>query len=189
MFSTLPKIIYGIGFLIFLMIRKFYEVKFRKREYTIGKKNFWEFFFITLAGIGMVVPLVYIFSGVLDFADYLRPEWIMWAGVVFLLIGAVMLWRSHHDLGKNWTIVPAIRKKHTLITNGIYKHIRHPMYSAHFAWAIGQALVLPNWLAGLSFFVSMIPMYLFRVKKEEQVMIDEFGEEYKKYMKRTRRLV
>ena len=189
MFSTLPKIVYGIGFLIFLVIRKYYEIKCRKREYTMSKKDIPEFFFITIAGIGMVIPLVYIFSKVLDFADYSRPEWFMWKGVAFLFIGTVMLWRSHHDLGKNWTIIPVITKKHTLITSGIYKHIRHPMYSAHFAWAIGQALVLPNWIAGFSFLVSMIPMYLFRINKEEQILIKEFGDEYKEYMKRTRRLI
>jgi protein-S-isoprenylcysteine O-methyltransferase Ste14 len=184
----MSKIVYGIGFLIFLIVRKYYEYRNRKGLSVLKGAGILAITFLFIVGIGMVVPLVYIFSQVMDFANYSRPEWIMWIGVVLLFVATIMLWRSHSDLGRHWTPTPTILEKHKLVTEGIYKHIRHPIYSAHFVWAIGQILVLPNWIAGLSFIITMTPLYLHRVGKEEKMMINEFGDDYKKYMKRTGRL-
>ncbi len=81
-----------------------------------------------------------------------------------------------------------IREEHTLVTRGIYKYMRHPMYSAHFLWAIAQALLLQNWIAGPAFLVTSVPLYLFRVPVEERMMLERFGEEYRLYMNRTGRM-
>jgi len=43
-----------------------------------------------------------------------------------------------------------MRKEHRLVTAGVYRHIRHPMYAAIFLWCLAQGLLLPNWLAGWS---------------------------------------
>jgi len=59
------------------------------------------------------------------------------------------------------------------------------MYAAHLLWAIAQALMLHNWIAGFSLLVVTIPQYLFRVNAEEQMLLEQFGEQYKNYMQRT----
>ena len=99
------------------------------------------------------------------------------------------MWRSHTDLGQNWSESLQIRQGHQLVTSGIYRHIRHPMYAFGWLFGIVQALLLQNWIAGLSGLVSFAVLYFLRVPREEQMMLDQFGEEYQSYMKRTGRVI
>jgi protein-S-isoprenylcysteine O-methyltransferase Ste14 len=63
------------------------------------------------------------------------------------------------------------------------------MYSAHWLWGIAQALLIHNWIAGLASLVIFLPLYLLRVSREEQMMLEQFGEEYRLYMRRTGRII
>jgi protein-S-isoprenylcysteine O-methyltransferase Ste14 len=62
------------------------------------------------------------------------------------------------------------------------------MYSAIFLFGMAQGLLLDNHLAGWSALVSFLPMYLRRVPREERMMLDHFGDEYRAYLARTHRL-
>lgn len=158
-------------------------------DFIVEKKSAGDILLLIFDGIGMILPLIYVFSTWLDFADYAMPEWVGWIGVVLFMGAILMLYFSHANLGSNWSPVLGIKEKHTLITHGIYKYFRHPMYAAHLLWAIAQILMLHNWIAGFSFIVVMGPHYLLRVKKEEQMMIDQFGDKYREYMKSTGRIL
>jgi protein-S-isoprenylcysteine O-methyltransferase Ste14 len=63
------------------------------------------------------------------------------------------------------------------------------MYSAFWLWALAQGLLLPNWVAGLSGLVGFGILFFLRVRQEEQMMIERFGEEYRRYMARTARIL
>ena len=63
------------------------------------------------------------------------------------------------------------------------------MYAAHLLWAIALVLMLHNWIAGYSFLIFSLPLYLLRVNDEEQMMLEQFGEEYRTYMQRTGRII
>ena len=136
-----------------------------------------------------IIPLLYVLTSWLDFADYRLPTWAGWLGVAVFAASAWLLWRSHADLGLNWLPTLQIREGHALVTDGVFRHIRHPMYAAHWLWAIAQPLLLHNWIAGLSMAASMLPLYLVRVPQEERMMLDNFGEEYRLYMGRTGRVI
>ncbi|MCG8306864.1 MAG: isoprenylcysteine carboxylmethyltransferase family protein [Cytophagales bacterium] len=189
MFNNVFKIVYFVLFMLAFVVRKVFTASNRKREFIVEKKSPWDVLLLTFDGIGMLIPLVYVFGSGLDFADYPMPQWVGWAGVVLFMDAILLLYLSHAHLGKNWSPVLGIQKDHTLVTSGIYAYIRHPMYAAHLLWAIAQMLMLHNWIAGFSFIAVMIPHYLIRVGKEEQMMIDRFGEEYRAYMKTTGRVV
>jgi protein-S-isoprenylcysteine O-methyltransferase Ste14 len=75
------------------------------------------------------------------------------------------------------------------VTNGVYLRTRHPMYSAFWLWALAQALLLPNWFAGLAGLVGFGTLFFCRVGREERLMLQTFGKEYSAYMARTARLV
>ncbi len=63
------------------------------------------------------------------------------------------------------------------------------MYSALFLYSLGQMLVLPNWIAGPSYLVTFGILFAFRIRDEERMMFEEFGDEYAAYVRTTRRIV
>ncbi len=114
------------------------------------------------------------------------PGWLRWAGFA-LGAASLGLWAwTQAALGKEWSPQLQLREGHHLVTTGPYAWVRHPLYTAMFGWAASLALLTANWvfvaLAALS-----IAGLLARVPREEQMMIEEFGEEYGAYVKRTGR--
>lgn len=154
-----------------------------------SRKGRMEHVLLTLTSLGFFLPLVWVTTPAVPFADYpLRPVPFI-AGIVCLALGLWFHYRSHADLGTNWSVTLEVREKHQLITQGIYRHVRHPMYLALLLYSSGQALVLPNWVAGPSYFVAVALLFALRVGPEERMMLEEFGKEYEAYMARTKRLV
>ena len=82
-----------------------------------------------------------------------------------------------------------MRERHRLVTQGLYRRVRHPMYMALLLYAAGQALVLPNYVAGPSYGVAMALLVALRLGPEERMMLEEFGKDYEEYRARTKRLV
>lgn len=162
----------------------------RQKRTTDDRTRPGDFALDMLAFTGMeIIPLVYIFSSWLDFADYALPLWANWLGVVVLGLSLMLLWKAHRDLGQAWTATVEIADGHALVTSGVYSAIRHPIYSALWLWGLAQALLLPNWIAGFAALVLFIPLYLTRVPREEQLMLDHYGDEYRAYMGRTGRVM
>ena len=144
--------------------------------------------FSTFAG-WQVLPLVAIFSPWLDFADFLLPVWAGWIGVAIFAGTVALLWRANTDLGRNWSPKIDIREGQALVTSGVFRHIRHPIYAGLWLWAIAQPLLLQNWIAGFALLVLFTPLYFIRTPREEQMMLDHFGDEYGAYVKRTGRVL
>jgi len=183
------EVIFLVGFVVGSVIRKVYTFRCRGSKATKKRKSLVDIILISAAGVGLAAPLLYLFSPWLDFADYDLPGWLGCVGTVVFAMALFLLWRSHADLGRNWSAILQIRQEHSLITDGIYRHIRHPMYAAHLLWAIAQGLLLENWLAGWAFLVIFVPFYLLRVPKEEKMMLEQFGQEYRQYISRIGRMI
>jgi protein-S-isoprenylcysteine O-methyltransferase Ste14 len=154
-----------------------------------SRKGRREAVLLTLAWIGYFLPLIWAVSPVLSFGDYPLHVGAFAAGGVCLVVGLWVFHRSHVDLGTNWSVTLEIRERHQLVTHGVYRSVRHPMYSAFLLYSTGQALVVPNWLAGPSYLLAMAILFAFRVGAEEQMMLETFGNEYAAYMAKTKRLV
>jgi protein-S-isoprenylcysteine O-methyltransferase Ste14 len=92
-------------------------------------------------------------------------------------------------LGRNFSIKLVIREQHALVTTGVYRVIRHPMYASALLWSFGQALLLPNWATALAGLFGFCILYCGRVRREETLMLKTFGPSYEEYMMRTKRLV
>lgn len=143
---------------------------------------------ISLTGLG-ILPLIYIATGMPHFADYALQSFQAWVGL-FLSIAALMMFQlTHRALGRNWSVSLDVREGHLLVTNGIYSKVRHPMYSAFWLWALSQALLLPNWVAGFSGIVGFGVLFFGRVGREEKMMVETFGDRYREYMDRTYRVI
>ncbi len=143
---------------------------------------------ISLTGLG-IIPFIYVATGFPKFANYPFQPLLCGLGIAMVAIALTLFHLTHKALGRNWSVTLQLREKHELVTHGVYKYVRHPMYTAFWAWALAQALLLPNWVAGFSGIIGFGTLYLLRVGPEEKLMLDEFGEEYRSYMDRTGRLL
>ena len=143
---------------------------------------------ISLIGLG-IIPLFYIASGQPRFADYASHPLNALLGILLTIVALLMFYLTHRALGRNWSVSLDVRENHKLITEGIYRFIRHPMYTAFWLWAGAQALLLPNWVAGLSGLIGFGILFFGRVAREERMMMDNFGVQYRNYMSKTRRIV
>lgn len=178
--------IYFLAMVIQILIRAPISQRRKSEKMSARRITSQENLLLGLLFAGMLfLPLIYSATNWLDFANYTLPAWAGWLGVIIMLGALFIFWRSHADLGLNWSPSLEIREKHTLITNGIYGAIRHPMYASQWLWSIAQILLIQNWIAGLVGLIIFTPFYLLRVRAEERLMLDTFGEEYQAYMQRT----
>lgn len=110
-----------------------------------------------------------------------------WIGAVLTAIGvAVAIWARLY-LGRNWSPVPARKEGHKLVTGGPYTFVRHPIYTGIILAALGTALT--GSIAGICIFIYATTVFLFRVGKEERIMLDLFPDAYPPYQSRTKRLI
>jgi protein-S-isoprenylcysteine O-methyltransferase Ste14 len=112
------------------------------------------------------------------------PDWLRWTGIALGGVSFVLYAWSQATLGKAWSPHLQMRDEHHLVTTGPYARIRHPIYLALLGFLTGIALVTANWFFIALLVVSILVLAL-RIPREEQMMIGDFGEEYKAYMQRT----
>ena len=143
---------------------------------------------LLLLGVWLI-PILYVFTPWFAWADYHLPGWAGWLGVAVFVAGLVIRWRAQHDLGRNYSSTLVIWQEHCLVTDGIYRYVRHPIYAALWLWALAQPLLLQNWVAGLAGLVVILPLYWLRVPREEALLLEHFGEPYQLYMRRTGRMI
>ena len=114
------------------------------------------------------------------------PVWLRWAAFV-LGLASLGLWTwTHVELGRLWSAQLQLRTGHRLIASGPYSRIRHPMYTAILGWATSLGFVIGNWVP-LFLAAWAVVILVARVPREEQMMLEKFGDEYREYMKRTGR--
>lgn len=109
-------------------------------------------------------------------------------GLILMLLGMAFRWSVIWSLGRLFTADVAIRKSHTLKTDGFYRYLRHPSYTALALTFLGLGVSLNNWLA-LVVLLPIIPALFNRIRIEEQTLIRHFGQLYLDYMRRTKALI
>ena len=144
--------------------------------------------FITLSGC-TILPILYLFTIFLNFANHPISNVLGILGAVLAFLGVWIFYLSHRDLGRQWSFSLEIRESHKLITKGIYARVRHPMYSSLFLMAVSQWLLIGNWLVAPAYFITYTILYVIRIDREEVMLIEEFGQDYVDYTKKTGRLI
>ena len=141
-----------------------------------GSETLW----MSLSFLGMyVLPLVFIFSNWLDFANYSLPVWAGVLGILFLILALYINWRAQVDLSKSWSPSLEVTEGQKLVTGGIYSVLRHPIYTAMLLFSAAQVQLLHNWIAGLFGALIFLPIYVTRVPRDEQMMLEQFGDQYR----------
>ena len=176
-----------IGFLILIPIAAYHRVKSHTGE-KLDRRQEGIFILLTLRPVGIASMI-----GLITYM--INPAWMAWSSVpvpIWLRLisiglgisaGSLLVW-TLRSLGKNLTDTVVTRKEHTLVTRGPYRWVRHPFYSSVTMAIFANSLAAANWfifVTGILFFI----LIAIRTRKEEQVLLERFGDEYRKYMKQT----
>jgi protein-S-isoprenylcysteine O-methyltransferase Ste14 len=185
MMPSLSSCIFMAFTAAYLTVRSVFIRRARRRQKT-DKGDLRDRMLIALVGLGQIaLPLLFVWTRALDVADRAQPSACVPLGAVAMAAGLWLFWRSHVDLGDNWSVTLEIDAKHRLVTRGVYRLVRHPMYTSFFVLGTGQALLLANWIAGFAGLASVALLVRVRVPSEERMMIEQFGDDYRDYMRRT----
>jgi len=107
-------------------------------------------------------------------------------GIMFLGV-AIRVW-ARRTLGRHFSASLRTLDKHELVTYGIYKRVRHPAYTGNFLFWFGIPLLFSRW-HGFLIMLLLVPCFLYRIKIEENMLIEKFGSEYLDYMAHTKKLL
>jgi protein-S-isoprenylcysteine O-methyltransferase Ste14 len=190
MTQTVASIIWFAGVVGWYIIR--YPFERRANKVGVRKSLFdrRESSILAFALLGLfVIPCLYAVTGFPASLDRPFVPALAWLGLVPLSVALWLFRRSHKDLGRNWSISLELREQHALVKTGVYRFIRHPMYSSFFLLAVGQALLLSNWLADAAGLLGAGAFYAFRIRREEEMMLESFGDNYRAYMAETKQLI
>lgn len=114
------------------------------------------------------------------------PDALRWLGAALSAAAIPLVFWMFRSLGGNITDTVATRQKHTLVTRGPYRWIRHPLYSFGTLFFIGIILMSANWFILLTA-AAALTILLLRTPIEEAKLIEKFGGEYRAYARRTGR--
>lgn len=140
--------------------------------------NMFRIYFAVVA----VVLVSLTFSGKITFTD--MPVPLRWVGFVMGLLGIYVFNASHYHLAENWMINVARVDNQKLITSGLYKHLRHPMYTSFLLFTTSLVLMTGTY-ASLFLFIANVAMLAYRIPREDRLMANMFGNEHKKWAKNT----
>jgi protein-S-isoprenylcysteine O-methyltransferase Ste14 len=184
------KVIWALGCVGWYVIRLPHARRSRKTPVVHRGERRRELALMSTSFTGLcLVPLTYTLTNQPAFASYPFQPALAWLGVLTFAASLYLFHRTHRDLGRSWSVTLEIRDRHALVTRGVYHYVRHPMYSAFWLWALAQALLLPNWIAGPAGLVGFGTLFFCRVGREETMMLQTFGEEYRAYMANTPRII
>jgi len=118
----------------------------------------------------------------------LTPGVLQYVGLLFILVGLIVREWAVVKLGRFFSRTVQIKSGHQLITDGPYCWLRHPAYTGMILIYLGIALALGTWLGAVITTGFMLAATLYRIRIEEQLLIETFGDEYRDYMQHTWRL-
>lgn len=188
--GVFPTPLTAIAFTAILVFYMLWEMQFKtrapkdaKRE---GRKSFQIHFLVV--PISLLAPLIcgFLKIGVIR-GEY--REAIVWIGLLLMLGGRVLRLWAQTQMKHLFVGELAVQKDHRVVKTGPYKYIRHPAYVGGTLSAIGIGLALSTWLGALIAGGVLIASYITRIPKEEALLASEMGDEYRNYMKQTKRFV
>ncbi|MEC6999716.1 protein-S-isoprenylcysteine O-methyltransferase, partial [Brucella abortus] len=145
-------IVWSIGLVAWVVIRIPHQRRARKIKVARTARTLADRLALGAATVGLsVVPLALCGDGLSKIRRLHIPALDGRIGIASSnCFFSWLFYASHKQLGKNWSVSLDIRREHKLVTDGLYRYVRHPMYLSFWLWAIAQFFLLPNWIAGLA---------------------------------------
>lgn len=182
----------ALPLLIFAYVahRGFYTRAHGREENTVKKREQGPLSkllgLLGLVSFGALIAYI-VNPGWIAWASLSFPLWLRLTGFPIALAGFALLQWAQVSLGKSWSDTPRMIRGQALVTHGAYRWIRHPIYGAILLIFGSTLLISSNWLIGLPWLAMTAIEVASRIKFEESLMIEFFGDEYRDYMKKTGR--
>ena len=194
--ETSFRIAFLILFVILITMRVYFMVRVRRSGgqimpdgQAVAREGGRGVLVIRVIGFfALMIFLVMYFLGAnwIDVFSFPLPGWLRWTGFALGVVAVIFWTWTQVTLDTQWSAQLQLTKAHHLVTTGPYARIRHPLYAGIFGWCVALSLLTANWIFVAVCVLSILGL-LWRVPKEEQMMIEAFGDEYKAYMQRTGR--
>ncbi len=168
--------------LVYFVIQIIFNRRFQPEETVTSVPLRSEIIFILLNILWPSSIILLLFSG---FAYFELPDFIQYFGILLYVLGIALYTWANITLKKNLSADLQIRKGHQLIESGPYRKMRHPMYASWLVCGLGILILSANWLITLLYFIPVSARILLRLKPEEKMLSDHFGQKYLNYEKRT----
>ncbi len=108
--------------------------------------------------------------------------------LALFVIGFTIVIVAHITLWQFYSSTLVIREDHQLITHGVYRFMRHPIYLGTIMCCIGIPVFVSS-LYGFLTMLALIPVFLSRIRIEERLLTEEFGDAYRTYGETTSKLI
>ncbi len=188
--ETAALVVWGIGLAVWIAIRLPRRRKAQRTKVVVDGKSTGEKIALALCIVGLaIVPLVHSFTSLFEPANYPFSPFLGWIGALSMLAFLILFYQSHKLLARNWSVTLELREGHELVVDGLYRYMRHPMYTSFWLWGLAQLFLIPNWIAGPAGLASVAWLFFSRINKEEAMMRGQFGQAYDDYCDRTARLI
>lgn len=151
----------------------------RETRLLMTIRSAWVFAVIASICLYVVFPLS-LKWGELHLGDTVRVSGI----IVGIASDALILWILA-SLGRNISAGLKVRDSHRLVTDGPYRYVRHPLYSAGIPLFLAISLISSNWIPGFVGIGFQLFIMIVRTPSEEKMMIEHFGDEYRSYIRKT----
>lgn len=181
--SSLFTATYVIWFLTEALLNRVLRSKSTDRQHT--DKNSLAIIWVTVVLANILA--VYIAMN-FRFLIYSIPAF-HYIGLGIIITGIILRFAAVFSLGAFFTVDVTIREDHKLKRDGMYKYLRHPSYFASLLSFAGFGIALNNWVSLLLIIVSVLTVFTYRIKIEEKLLIEQFGNEYLDYKKSTSGLI
>jgi protein-S-isoprenylcysteine O-methyltransferase Ste14 len=175
-----------------MSVTVYHRLQAAKSGETISRKEEGYVFAITLRLAGLCLWIAtfgyFLFPDFFSWASVPLPDWVRWGGAVTGTLCSLLMYWTLSSLGKNLTDTVVTRKEATLVTVGPYRWVRHPFYVTAALLMFSVTILTANWLIGLTSVIVLVLLAV-RTPKEEAMLIERFGDQYRDYMTKTGRFV
>jgi len=192
--DVVPRIVLAVVLATFVVTGAFMGVRIRKSRAKVvtrreSRLKLGAVVFLSLVWVSASVAFV-VNPALMGWSALLLPAWLRWTGVAITFLALVLgEWAILSLILKDaYSGTVVIKDSQMLVTSGLYRWVRHPIYTTYFAWTLSFFLLTANWFIGLALLAFSI-LLASRVEGEEAMLLERFGDEYRANMRRTGRFL